>query len=349
MAHEIEQQSTGKWSFVAAREPAWHQLGTVYEDRDALTLAEVLTDLNVGEIITAPVETTVPAFPDGLPATVATMPGKKMVLRRRLHGDDPVYEYTPLGIVGDNYTVFPEAEAFGFLDAVVDTGEAAWQTAMLLKGGTRAAATMKLAAGVLVGGVDAVDLYALITTSHDGSMAVTAAVTPVRVVCQNTLTYGLKTATQTWKVRHSKNAKLQVDEARRMLDLTYSYAGTWATEAEALLDVEMTKKQFEEIVSGLYAPKAEGKTEAARKAQQTSWDEQRSLLLGLWDAPTQENVKGTAYAGLNALVEYHDWYRKTRNAGTSDLTAYRFERALTESASPEKNLIHSRILDFAGA
>jgi phage/plasmid-like protein (TIGR03299 family) len=344
MAHELEQQSNGNWSFVAAREPGWHNLGKVYADRTGLTLDEILTDLNVGTLIEAPVTAVVPTGWIGQEELV-TMPGKKMIIRqRKVKG---LYEHTPLGVVGDDYKVIPEAEAFAFLDAVVDLGGANWQTAMLLKGGSRAAACMKLDEGVLIGGVDAVDLYALVSTSHDGSLSLTAAATPIRVVCQNTLTWGLAAAAQKWSIRHSKHADLNADEARRMLKLAYAYAAEWTAEAERLLDVEMTKLEFEKIVADLYAPKAEAKTEAARKAQATSWDAQRGLLLGLWDAPTQENVKGTAYAGLNALTEYHDWFRGARNPG-DDPSAYRFERALTESASPEKNKIHGKILEFAG-
>lgn len=345
MAHELEQQSDGTWSFVAAREPGWHKLGKVYEDRDGLTLAEVLEDLNVGEIVEAPVAATVPNGFYGGNSRVK-MPGKKMTLRKR--NENGVFTYTPLGIVGDDYKVISEAEAFAFLDAVADTGEANWQTAMLLKNGSRAAACMKLAEGVLIGGVDAVDLYAMVSTSHDGSLSLTCSITPIRVVCQNTLTWALAAAVQKWSVRHSKNAELNAEEARRCLQLSYTYAAAWTAEVEHLLDVEMTKLQFEAIVADLYGPKTEGKTEAARKAQATTWDAQRGLLLDLWDAPTQANVKGTAYAGLNTLTEYHDWYRGIRKPPT-DTDAFRFERALTESASPEKNRIHDRIMAFANA
>lgn len=334
MAHEIEKQHNGTDSFVAAREPAWHRLGKVYADRDGLTLDEILTDLNVGELVTGPV------YGFGNRGEPVHMPGVKMVTRDRGGSDQ-----TALGVVGEDYTVIDEREAFGFLDAVADTGEAAFQTAMLLKGGTRAVATMKLSNGILIGGVDPVDLFLTIATSHDGSLALTAFATPIRVVCQNTLTWGLQEAVQKWSVRHTKNAAkaLTVEEARRNLKLTYAYADEFTAEAEKLINTEMTRMEFEKIVADLYAPK----TLTPSKFAATTWDGVWAQHMELWDADTQANVKGTAWAGLNALTEYVDWFRGTRQPGP-DVTAYRFERALTEQATPEKNKIHNLVLAFAG-
>lgn len=334
MAHEIEQQQNGTHSFVAAREPAWHRLGKVYADRTGLTLDEILADLNVGELITGPV------LGQGNHGALIPMPGVKMVIR-----DRGGYDQTPLGIVGQDYTVIDERTAFGFLDAIADTGEASFQTGMLLKGGTRAVATMKLSNGILIGGVDPVDLFLCICTSHDGSLALTAFATPVRVVCQNTLTWGLAAAVQKWSVRHTKNAAkaMTVEEARRNLDLTYAYADEFSAEAEKLINTEMTKQQFESIVANLYAPK----TLTPTKFAATTWDGVWAQHMELWEADTQANVKGTAWAGLNALTEYVDWFRGVRQPG-EDVDAYRFERALSEQATPEKNKIHDKVLAFAG-
>lgn len=235
MSHDIEIQADGTASFVAAREPAWHKLGKVYEDQNGIDLETVLTDLNVGDLITEPVYGS---------KSLKTLAGKKLVTRKRKSPTGAAH-YTPLGVVGDDYTVIDERTAFGFLDKVVDTGEAAFQTAMLLDGGKKAAAVMKFPTGVLIAGVDPIDLYALVTTSHDGRTSLTMAATPVRVVCQNTLTWGLDLAVQKWMVRHTKHAsdKMKVEEARRGLDLSYAYLGEWAEEAEKLIDVEMTDRK----------------------------------------------------------------------------------------------------------
>lgn len=338
MSHNIEQRSDGQWSFVAAREPAWHRLGVVYDNADALTLETVLADLNVGDIITGPSESTV----DGVRVVDPT---KKMTIRRRRWLNDT--EYIPLGTVGADYTVIDEATAFGFIDKIQDTGQAVIETGMLLDGGRKAAAAFKFVNGIRIGGVDPIDLYGVVSIAHDGTGSVSTMATPIRVVCQNTLTLGTKLAMHRWDVRHTKHAsdKFKVEEARRQLDLSFSYFDAFQREAEALIDVEMTKRQFEAIVADLYAPKTEAKTEPARKAQQTRWDTKRERLFDLWDGVTNEDVRGTAWGGLNVLYEEIDWYRGTREA--EDPTAQQFQRSLMGDNLATKEKAHKMIKQFA--
>jgi hypothetical protein len=72
----------------------------------------------------------------------------------------------------------------------------------------------------VTGGGDATGMNVLVTNSHDGSSAVQAAVTPVRVVCQNILTWGLSRARRTYSIRHTEKLQTRLIEARRVLELT---------------------------------------------------------------------------------------------------------------------------------
>jgi phage/plasmid-like protein (TIGR03299 family) len=340
--HNLEQQADGTYSFVAAREPGWHNLGKVYTDQDGITLETILTDINAGTLLELPVyaESVVPADPHaGEVHRRVEMPGKKMIVRER--SDD---ELIPLGIVGADRPTVDEREAFGFLQSIVDSGEALYQTAGLLGHGERAFCCMKLPEGVMVGGVDPVDLFLMIVVSHDASLSLTGAATPIRAVCQNTVTAGLQAAAQTWKIRHSKHMKLDVEKARAQLQLTFNYVDEWSTAMEKLITTTMTNDQFDAIVRDLYAPKKDD----VAKSTATMFDQRRDRLNGLFAvAETQENVRGTAYAGFQALVEDLDWFTSTRNVPAADKDTYMFQRSITEGATPEKTAAFKKVMAFA--
>jgi phage/plasmid-like protein (TIGR03299 family) len=331
--HNLEQQANGNYSFVAAREPGWHKLGKVYADVPGLTLDTVLTDIDAGELIERPV---MAQLDHG--GQMVTMPGKKMVIRKRESG------LTPLGIVGEERPTVPEREAFGFLQSLVDSGEALIQTAGLLGNGERAFCSLKLPEGIMIGGVDPIDLFLMVVVSHDASISLTGAATPIRPVCQNTVTAGLQMAAQTWKIRHSKHMKLDIEKARAQLQLTFDYVDEWSAAMEKLIAKQMTANTFDEIVRDLYAPKGDN----VAKSTATMFDQRRDRLNGLFTvAETQENIRGTAYAGFQALVEDLDWFTSTRNVADSDKDAYMFQRSITEGATPEKTAALKKVMAYA--
>jgi len=338
MAHNLEIQSDGQAAFVAAREPAWHRLGKVYRNARALTVERVLKDLKVGEIIELPVQGTLVT---GAGVQVCEDPTKKMTAR--LRGK----ELIPLGIVGKDYTVISEAEAFGFLDNIVDTGEANIDAAGLLDGGRRAFACMRIPAEILVGGIDPVEQYLMCAFGHDGSLALTCAVTDIRVVCQNTVTLGLQSATHHWRVRHTSKAVLRVEEARRALEMTHKYQGAWQIEAEKLIATKVSTDRFDQIIMRIYGPKA---PEAEwSKTTRTNWDKKRDLLMGLWgEAETNAAIRGTGWGAVNVVTEFEDWFRATR--GADDEVARQFQTTLfnnmgdTGGSIDKKNLARTLVL-----
>jgi len=337
MGHNLEQQTDGSYSFVAVREPAWHHLGKVYPDLDGLTLEQVLEDLNVGDIIESPV------FGQLGMVKVPFADKKAIIRRRKVNG---AWESNPLGIVGQNRPTVPEREAFGFLQQIVDSGEALYQTAGLLDDGKRAFCALKFPEGLLIGGVDPIDLYLMVVVSHNATISLTGAATMIRPVCQNTVTMGLKQAKQTWKIRHSKHMKLDPKVARQQLDLTFAYTDAWSVAAEKLVNATMTNDQFDQIVRDLYAPKED----SPAKMTVTLFEDRRERLNGLFtSAGTQENIRCTAWAGYNALVEDLDWFLGTRNVAEADKDGYRFARSITDGATDEKTKAFDLVSAFADA
>ena len=132
-----------------------------------------------------------------------------------------------LGIVGDRYTVLQNEDAFTFFDSLVGTGEAIFETAGALGQGESIWLLAKLPGYIRVGRNDEVKKYLLLTNSHDGKSMVRAKLTPVRVVCNNTLSAALEGAEQEVRIRHTPSAVDRLEEAHKILGLTNAFIRSW--------------------------------------------------------------------------------------------------------------------------
>jgi phage/plasmid-like protein (TIGR03299 family) len=126
-----------------------------------------------------------------------------------------------LGVVGSRYQPIQNREAFSFFDALVGSDEAMYHTAGVLGKGERIWIMAKLPNYIQVGKKDIVDKYLLlINSSHDGSTVVRAKLTPIRVVCNNTLSVALSGTEQEVRVRHTANAVQNSKKLTKLLGLT---------------------------------------------------------------------------------------------------------------------------------
>jgi phage/plasmid-like protein (TIGR03299 family) len=294
------------------REPAWHGLGTVVDDPD-LSWTEALVlgglDWTVEKWDIAAVKGT-----NRLKA-----PAKKAIVRS---SDQRV-----LGVVGNGYRAIQQSELGELGDAILDSGDVRCISAVSLKNGSRVALVSKLGDDIKIAGWEdeTIEPYLLVTNSHDGSLALTIAITPIRVVCTNTLRLALGGSTRMWKVRHTTNYQGKLDEARRALGLTYTYLADLEKAGNEMVKQPMTDKQFGAFLEKL-APKKKGdddpdsRTEKNRQAALT-------VIGGIYqNSPNLENVRGTRWAALNAVAEYSDWYTQVRKGDEA-----RYNRAMNNT------------------
>jgi phage/plasmid-like protein (TIGR03299 family) len=181
-------------------------------------------------------------------------------------------------------------------------------------------------------------LYLIVWTSHDGSVAVQAAVTPVRVVCQNTLNLAMRNAKQSFKIRHTQTVDGKIAAAREALGLTMVYADEFEKQAKELFEISVTDKKFSEIIKAIY-PKPEKDAKGALK----KWENKVVLLDDLYhNSPTNANIKGTAWGVVNTLTERLDYFRTARKGSSESLMAGAsgFDPVLTA----EKNKIVKQVL-----
>ena len=289
MAHQIE-------SFVTANVPAWHQLGTVLPS--AFTAQEAMSYGHLGgwNVRKSPLivaETGEPA-PDAY-ATIR---------------DNPLTpgQVDVLGVVGSQYHPVQNEEMSDILDTLVDESGAVFDTAGSLRDGKQVFLTMKMPGHLLVGGVDAHEMHIAAVTSHDGNGSFTLLVTPVRIVCANTLSAALGSTKNVIRMRHTPGIRRNlIDDARHALDLTFDYLDGFQEEADRMINATLTETRFEEIMSAEFASVSEVPHAVARA--QNKVDDLVSLFA---DAQTHEAVRGTVWAGYNALVEWADHYQEAR-------------------------------------
>lgn len=315
MPHMIEQFHDGTAAFFSNRETPWHRLGTVTDGaqtaEDAMRLAQLDWDVEKH-----PMQTVIT---DETGVTVVDVPGRYATVRQH----PKTHEYEVLGAVGEDYTVVQNMENCEFLDALVDESGAHFETAGSLKGGKQTFVTMKLPNTMRVGGEDPVDLYLCASNSHDGSRAFRVDVTPIRVVCNNTLSLSMARAKRSISLRHTSGVTNKIQQARETLDLTFQYTDELQAELDSLYAKPLSEYELSEVIDNLWVP---AKDDDGKESHRTS--ERRNGIVRLFtDAPTQEVGRGTAWGGLNAITEYLDWGAWAKSAdklaervalGTSD-------------------------------
>lgn len=207
----------------------------------------------------------------------------------------------PLGIVGSDYKVVNNSDAFEFFDTIMDTDKAVYTTAGSLFGGAKVFLTAKIGDGFTVNGGDAIDSYLLLSTSHDGSSAITAAITTVRVVCNNTLTWALNGAKTRWTVTHRSTLEGKTAEAMETLGLVHKYESAFQDDVARLIAAELNKDTFLEIVKDLLPD------------QKRQTDKNLEQLSAAWEADTNPGGN-TAWNGVNAVTYWTDNMREYRNS-----------------------------------
>lgn len=299
MAHNLETYGS-QVAFALRGEPAWHGLADVLFDENAhVTTQDMLDSAHLANwsVSLEKVE---------LPAGYRGVSDSFMVTRTNPfdNGTDV------LAMVGDRYKVYQNEELFSFGDNLTDGG-ATWESAGSIKNGRQVFGSLSVPREFILdpqGIADKTKTYLLVTTSHDGSASIQACITPVRVVCQNTLNMALNGHKQSFKIRHTQKADGRIDEARRVLGLTMGHMDAFETMAQELFSTSITNAQFDGIVEALYPAPVDG-----TKGSITMHSNKIDLIKAIYlNSPTQEGITGTAWGALNALTERIDYFRNPR-------------------------------------
>lgn len=179
---------------------------------------------------------------------------------------------TNLGVVGKDYGVVQNGDAFKFVDFIVngmaggDGNKAVITSCGTLNGGSRMFVSAKLPNSMRVSGDNSqIDDYLLFTNSHDGSYAVQVLFTPVRVVCQNTLNLALRTAKNKLTYKHTRLVTDRLDlentenmrKAIEVLKMHEIYKEEFIANLENLVKQKVTDKQIMQFASSVFLSNAQ--------------------------------------------------------------------------------------------
>lgn len=213
-----------------------------------------------------------------------------------------------LGIVSDRYKIVQNSDAFEFTDSIIG-GNVRYETAGSLNGGKKIWLLAKLPETEIAG--DKTEPFMCFSNTHDGSGAIRVCMTPVRVVCSNTLNLALDTARRSWSVRHTGDLQSKMHEARICLQMANAYMRELAKEADRLANTTVTRAQLDQILEELFPVE-----ESSSQREKVNVKKLRDEFMVCYFAPDILKFRGTAWGAVNAMsdmISHNAPRRKTAN------------------------------------
>lgn len=216
-----------------------------------------------------------------------------------------------LGVVTERYKIVQNEEAFAFTDALLGKG-VRYETAGSLQEGRKVWLLARLPKEYIISG-EQISPYLVFSNSHDGSAAVRVAVTPIRVVCNNTLNLALSTAKRSWAMVHTGNIKGKIHEAQETLFMAETYMNKLGKEFETLKRQKLSDRQIKEYIELLLPLEKTTSLVTAKNVKKLRDD----LRARYYDAPDLQDVGGNnAYRFINAVSDFathNEPLRRTTN------------------------------------
>jgi len=209
-----------------------------------------------------------------------------------------------LAIVGGRYEVVQNIRAFDFFDDVVGTKEAMYHTAGALGKGERIWLLAKLPSNILIKKDDVVEKYLCLTNSHDGTSALRVFFTPIRVICQNTLSVAIQKKSNCISIRHTENLGDRVKEARKILGLSLDFYNEVEFDFKAMADTRINGLDRNNLLETLLDINKNDDTAVSTRKQNIMNQMINLSDNGKGNAP----YRGSAWAIYNGIAEYVDHY-----------------------------------------
>lgn len=299
MSHEITIREDGFAEAVFALKPAWHGLGKVYDH--PMTSKEIIEDpdnLLNWRVVQRPVAMGNKSEGDSTNWTV--LPGYSVNCRE----DNGKI----LGMVSDKYRVVQNAEAFEFLDALVEGHEMLYESAFSLYGGRRVCLLARMPGFREVVPGDPILPYILMSLSHDGSEAIRFGPVATRVVCANT--YASAAGEGTTKhliINHKGDIKTKLMKARSILALANRYFEQYAELGRQLAQKSLSKQEWKEYLD-IMCPELDPRDPDYSDLRAERIADTRIAINRRYhnERNTLDGIANTAWAAYNAVCEHID-------------------------------------------
>lgn len=302
MAHQLD-FSKGTAAIAYTGDTPWHRYGTKFEkgftSKDALKHAGLDYEVELQELSTGS----------------QVLDSHKAVVRT---DNDSV-----LGVVGNGYEPLQNKDAFRFFDALVEGKEARYETAGALKGGRQIWLLAKIKGQIPILKEDVVDKFFLLTNRHDGMGSVTGRITPIRVVCDNTLTAALgQKVKEEVRIVHRGNVADRLEFAGTLLARVGAFYDELSEVYRKFAKVNMKEKQMRTYIAEALRPYHAPKTEQEAIVEYSENDNSQRLItevnsvMGLVETGRGTDIKGvrgTLWGTYNAITEYVDHHKTPRS------------------------------------
>ena len=302
MAHQLD-FTKGTAAIAYSGGTPWHKYGTPFEEdfssEDALKHAGLDYEVELQELST--------------PNVVCE--SHKAVVRTD--------SQSVLGVVGNGYEPLQNRDAFRFFDAVVEGKKARYETAGALKGGRQIWLLAKIDGQIPILKNDVINKYFLLTNRHDGLGCVAGRVTPVRVVCDNTLTAAMGQGSQgEVRIVHRGNVADRLEFAGTLLARVGAYYDELSEIYRKFAKINIKEKQMRTYIAealrpyGAVATEQQAIDEMKEEIQSTRLITEVNSVMNLVETGRGADIKGvrgTLWGTYNAITEYVDHVKMPRS------------------------------------
>lgn len=296
MGHNLNfNELTGEFAFYTVKRKAWHMEGHLSDKYE--NSQEVLKKSQLGfPVVKAPV--------------IYTMPSGKIITSDRdfytYRGDTE--EVLGTGLSAD-YTVVQNEHAFRFFDEIVQGEGMLYETAGALGKGERIFITAKLPNYIRVGKDDLIEQYLFLTLFHDGRVG-TAALTPTRIVCNNTLNIAMANCSNVVKIKHTPDVHEQLKNAHKVMGMINTLTPLLNDTFNHWAKVKITDKQLHRLVQKAMAPDKETLLNIKDGKDELNSAKYKNMVLGIMgyslvsDTQQLETTKGTVFGAFQSVTGY---------------------------------------------
>src|SRR5262245_52353592 len=283
MAHEIE-------TMAFFQETPWHGLGTALHEEDlydwpkTCEKAGLAWDVELVPLVTADTQAKV----------------THKAVRRTTDG-------RTLGVVGPRFHPLQNKDAFSWFQPFLDAKEAALHTAGSLRNGSRIWVLAKLnRTPLVIAPGDEVEKFILLSHGHDGSLAVRVGFTPIRVVCQNTLSMAHGSdASRLIRIKHTKDVRANLTNIREVMDVANQQFEATAEQYRLLARTSINQADLRRYVKKVF--QVEGEQEGSTRLKNIM-----EAIVGLAESGrgnTLPAVSGTLWTAYNGVAEWLGYQR----------------------------------------
>jgi len=264
--------------FSANRMVPWHGLGTIVEEAPTSREAIELAGLN-WKVVSNP---------------IFDQNGTEI---RGFRANTRDTDNSILGIVSNKYQIVQNEEAFEFTDSLIEDEEIRYETAGSLRNGKQVWILAKMPETKILD--DKVDPYICFSNTHDGTGAIKVCMTPVRVVCANTLNLALSKASRSWSTKHMGDLAGKLHEARATLMLANQYMDQLKESADIYANTKISDEEIQRVLDEIFP--VDFTKDSARKINNV--EQLKETFYVCYHMPDIAQFRNTQWGVINAMAD----------------------------------------------